>query len=204
MRGAGVAETERLSSSAAPVRLHRTRSRRADAVRNAEKVFAAALEVSANVGLAVGLPEVAARAGVGRATVYRSFASRDELVAAVMEHKLSALTERLAMACGREDPWEGLREVLVVVMSDIGKDRLLGEALLLRPDFLPSDPVLAALLERGKAQGVVAPDITGLDLRLLVSGVGHSLAISGQRDVDAWTRAAELIANATRAPASGA
>jgi hypothetical protein len=33
----------------------------------------------------------------------------------------------------------------------------------------------------------------------MVSGVGYSLAISGQRDARAWTRAAELIADAARA-----
>jgi AcrR family transcriptional regulator len=190
-------ETDQLPPSAAPVRRRRTRSRRSDAVRNAERVFEAALEVSASVGLAVGLPEVAARAGVGRATVYRSFASRDELIAAIMEHKLRALVARMTAASRREDAWEALRDVLVIVMSNIREDRLLGEALLLRPDLLPSDPEFVDLLERGKAQGAVAPDITGLDLRLLVSGVAHSLAVSGERDPGAWARAAEMIANAT-------
>jgi AcrR family transcriptional regulator len=188
-------ETDQLPSSAARVRRRRHRS---DAVRNAERIFAAAVEVSASVGLAVGFPEVAARAGVGRATVYRSFSSRDELVAAIMGHKLRALAERMAVAISRADAWEGLRDVLVVVMSNVRQDRLLGEALLIRPDLLPNDPHMVALLERGKAQGAIAQDITGLDLRLLVSGVGHSLAVSGERDPHAWARAAELIANATR------
>jgi AcrR family transcriptional regulator len=186
MLGAGVAETGQLSPDAAPSAPRRaTRRRRSDAVRNAEKVFAAALEASASAGLAVGLPEVARRAGVGRTTVYRSFASRDELIAAVMAHKLRHLAERVAVASRRDNAWEGLRD-------------LLGDALLLRPDLFPSDPNLATLLERGKAQGVIAPDINGLDLRLMVSGVAHSLTISGQRDARAWTRAAELIASAAR------
>jgi AcrR family transcriptional regulator len=198
MGGVGVTETDQLPPSATRVRRHPTRSRRSDAVRNAERVFAAALEVSASVGLAVGLPEVAARAGVGRATVYRSFASRDELIAAIMEHKLRALVERMAVASRQGDAWEVLRDVLVVVMSNLRQDRLLGEALLLRPDLLPTDPEFVDLLERGKAQGAVAADVTGLDLRLLVSGVAHSLAVSGERDPDAWARAAEMIAKATR------
>jgi AcrR family transcriptional regulator len=199
MLGAGVAETGQLSPDAAPSAPRRaTRRRRSDAVRNAEKVFAAALEASASAGLAVGLPEVARRAGVGRTTVYRSFASRDELIAAVMAHKLRHLAERVAVASRRDNAWEGLRDLLVMVMGDVREDRLLGDALLLRPDLFPSDPNLATLLERGKAQGVIAPDINGLDLRLMVSGVAHSLTISGQRDPHAWTRAAELIASAAR------
>jgi AcrR family transcriptional regulator len=200
MLGAGVAETRQPSPDTAPPAQRRaTRRRRSDAVRNAEKVFAAALEVSASAGLAVGLPEVASRAGVGRTTVYRSFASRDELIAAVMAHKLRLLAERVAVASRRDNAWEGLRDLLVMVMGDVREDRLLGDALLLRPDLFPDDPILATLLQRGQAQGVIAPGITGLDLRLMVSGVAHSLAISGERDPRAWTRAAELIANAARA-----
>jgi AcrR family transcriptional regulator len=200
MLGASVAETGQLSPDAAPPAQRRAaRRRRSDAVRNAEKVFAAALEVCASAGLAVGLPEVASRAGVGRTTVYRSFASRDELIAAVMAHKLRMLAERVAVASRRDNAWEGLRDLLVMVMGDVRTDRLLGDALLLRPDLFPSDPHLATLLDRGQAQGVIAPGISGLDLRLMVSGVAHSLAISGQREPPAWTRAAELIANAARA-----
>jgi AcrR family transcriptional regulator len=179
------------------------RARRSDAVRNAEKVFAAALEVCAERGLAAGLPEVATRAGVGRTTVYRSFASRDELIAAVMRHKLHALEERLAVVSQREDAWEGLRELQIMIMEDVRVDRLLGDAMLLRPDLFPADSLaiaqLAALLERGQEQGAITPDITGVDLRLMVSGMAHSLAISGRLDPADWRRAAELIAGAARA-----
>jgi AcrR family transcriptional regulator len=197
MLGVGVTETGQLSSDARPSAQRRAaRRRRSDAVRNAEKVFAAALEVCATAGLAVTLPEVASRAGVGRTTVYRSFASRDELIAAVMGHKLRQLAERVAAASRRDNEWEGLRDLLILVMGDVREDRLLGDALLLRSDLFPDDPILATLLQRGQAQGVIAPGITGLDLRLMVSGVAHSLVISGERDPRAWTRAAEWIANA--------
>jgi AcrR family transcriptional regulator len=179
------------------------RGRRSDAVRNAEKVFAAALEVCAERGVTAGLPEVAARAGVGRTTVYRSFTSRDELIAAVMEFKLRTLSERMAVATRREDAWEGLRDLLVMVMGDVREDRLLGDALLLRPDLFPPESAAVAqvnaLLERGQEQGVIDPDIRGSDLSLMVSGVASSLAASDQRSPAAWTRAAEFIANSARA-----
>jgi AcrR family transcriptional regulator len=191
-----VTGTGQLSPGTAAPRRAARRRRRSDAVRNAEKVFAAALEVCASAGLAVTLPEVASRAGVGRTTVYRSFASRDELITAVMAHKLRLLAERVAVASRRDNEWEGLRDLLVMVMGDVREDRLLGDALLLRPDLFPDDPILATMLERGQAQGVIAPGITGLDLRLMVSGVAHSLVINGERDPRAWTRAAEWIARA--------
>ena len=45
------------------------RPRRADAVRNRERVVAAAAAVFAERGVEAGVPDVAARAGVGKATV---------------------------------------------------------------------------------------------------------------------------------------
>lgn len=179
------------------------RLRRADAKLNAEKIFSAALEVCAERGIGVGLPEVATRAGVGRTTVYRCFASRDELLAAVMEFKLVGLAERLAALSRTEDAWEGLRQVLVMIMEDVRNDRLLGDALLLRPDLFPTTSAasthLATLLDRGKEQGTIHPDLLGADLRLMVSGVAKSLAVSGQHGPAAWVRAAEFIANSARA-----
>ncbi|MFC4944229.1 TetR/AcrR family transcriptional regulator [Pseudonocardia sp. GCM10023141] len=182
----------------------RTRGRRSDAVRNAEKVFAAALDVCARRGLDVGLPEVAAVAGVGRTTVYRSFASRDDLLAAVMAHKLAALATRIADVSRHENAWLGVREMILMLMEDVRTDRLLGEALLLRTDLFPAGAPaidrLGALLERGRAQGALAPGLTGFDLRLLVAGVSHSMRMSGATDPAAWERAAELIAAAARGP----
>ncbi len=55
---------------------------RADAVRNYERVIAAASEVLAEKGAEAGVPEIAARAGVGKGTVYRCFPTKDHLVSA--------------------------------------------------------------------------------------------------------------------------
>ena len=56
---------------------------RADAVRNYERVLAAAAEVLAEKGAEAGVPEIAARAGVGKGTVYRCFPTKEHLVSAV-------------------------------------------------------------------------------------------------------------------------
>src|SRR5690348_17101316 len=72
--------------------------RRADARRNHERVIAAAIEVFAERGLEATVPEVAARAGVGKATVYRSYPTKADLVAAVARHQINWLAERVAAA----------------------------------------------------------------------------------------------------------
>jgi AcrR family transcriptional regulator len=56
--------------------------RRADAARNIDRIIETAIRVFA-LDPSAGMNEVAARAGVGRATLYRHFPSRDDLMAAI-------------------------------------------------------------------------------------------------------------------------
>ena len=65
---------------------------RADALRNREKVLAAAAEVFAEQGTDASLEEVARRAGVGVGTLYRHFPTR----AALVEHVYRDGVARLA------------------------------------------------------------------------------------------------------------
>ena len=62
---------------------------RQDAARNRERVVEAAAALFAERGMSVGVPEVAERAGVGKATVYRSFPSKENLIAAVLEQRMA-------------------------------------------------------------------------------------------------------------------
>jgi AcrR family transcriptional regulator len=63
---------------------------RADARRNHEQVLTAAREVFLEVGPGAPLEEVARRAGVGIATLYRRFGDREGLLRAVVRHALEA------------------------------------------------------------------------------------------------------------------
>jgi AcrR family transcriptional regulator len=56
--------------------------RRADAARNIDRIIESAIHVFA-LDPAAGMNDVAARAGVGRATLYRHFPSREDLMAAI-------------------------------------------------------------------------------------------------------------------------
>jgi AcrR family transcriptional regulator len=68
-----------------------SRRRRADARRNHDLVLAAAKEVFAEQGVIAPLDEIARRAGVGNATMYRHFPTRRELVIAVYADEVTAL-----------------------------------------------------------------------------------------------------------------
>jgi AcrR family transcriptional regulator len=86
---------------------------RADARRNREAILRAALEAFEAEGVFTSLDGVAARAGVGNATLYRNFPTRDDLLAAVIE---SSTAEALAGAdelARSAAPREALAEWLV-------------------------------------------------------------------------------------------
>ena len=78
---------------------------RADAVRNRERVVAAAAQVFREKGEGASIPEIAARAGVGKGTVYRCFPTKDHLVAAVASERVRWFEREAREAARSDDPW---------------------------------------------------------------------------------------------------
>ncbi|MEU4407455.1 helix-turn-helix domain-containing protein [Streptosporangium sp. NPDC023963] len=70
------------------------RGRRADAARNAGLLLSAARELFEEHGPEVALDDIARRAGVGNATLYRHFPTRGDLLVAVYAEEVAALCER--------------------------------------------------------------------------------------------------------------
>lgn len=64
---------------------------RADAARNADRLLCAARELVAEQGAEVPLDEVAKRAGLGNATLYRHFPTRADLLVAVYADEVDRL-----------------------------------------------------------------------------------------------------------------
>jgi AcrR family transcriptional regulator len=100
------------------------RELRADAVRNRECILEAARATFAERGANAPLEEIARRAGVGIATLYRRFPSRADLVAAAFEPKLCAYAEAARAATAEADPWLGfcqyVRSVCAMQAADAG------------------------------------------------------------------------------------
>src|SRR4051794_4993969 len=74
--------------------------KRADAQRNRDKILAAARTAFGEAGAEVSMAEVARRAGVGMATLYRNFPGRRELLEALYRGEVDAL-------CAAADAVEG-------------------------------------------------------------------------------------------------
>ncbi|OLR93611.1 TetR family transcriptional regulator [Actinokineospora bangkokensis] len=67
--------------------------RRADARRNKEALLRAAASVFVEAGVQAPIRDIAARAGVGTATIYRHFPTRADLIVGVYRHQVEVLAE---------------------------------------------------------------------------------------------------------------
>lgn len=80
-----------------------------------EHLVKAARRVAAEKGLATTMDDVAAAAGVSRRTVFRYFATRDELLTATLESGLRSFDERIPRISSGEDPGEWLESAMVAI-----------------------------------------------------------------------------------------
>lgn len=182
------------------------RAKRADAVRNREAVVLAAAAVFGERGPDAGVDEIAARAGVGKATVYRSFPTKEHLIAAVSAERLRWLADitEQALEATDVDGWTSLREILRAA----GRTRARGMLAVGLVSDCEDPELLAAkeaarnagerLLARAQADGSARPDITHAELVVLFRGVTLALTEVGERDPEVWTRLADLVADAVR------
>jgi len=93
------------------------KARRADATANAARVLAAACEIFAEQGVAAEIKDIADRAGVGVATIYRGFGSKEGLLLATAREASSRLTGLLEAAEQPDDPVYGLRSFLIDIFE---------------------------------------------------------------------------------------
>src|SRR5579884_999471 len=84
------------------------RALRADAERNRRRLLDAAQELFRERGLDVGVAEIAERAGVGRGTLFRNFASKEALIVAIVSERMHELAERGRSLLEAPDPAQAL------------------------------------------------------------------------------------------------
>ncbi|WP_261560843.1 TetR/AcrR family transcriptional regulator, partial [Frankia tisae] len=137
-----------------------------------ERIIAAADQAFEDVGRAVTLEEVARRAGVGVATVYRRFRNRDQLLRAVFDHLVS--TEIVPqVARETDDPWRDLVGALDATVAALaGRQVIL--ALARETDAFHVEGVhhylesMERLLGRARDAGVVRPELERRDLSAVI------------------------------------
>jgi AcrR family transcriptional regulator len=183
------------------------RPKRADAVRNRQRVLDAARAVFAESGIDSCMDEVAERAGVGKATIYRSFPTKSHLIAGVAVDRLVRLERLATEALEDEDAGAAFRRVLVTIAETQADDQVMLDALRLSttvPELAQARRATAAALERlmrrAKSQGRLRRDAAAEDVRILLAGLTHTLSDEQQHDRKLWRRYANLVADALGAP----
>lgn len=92
---------------------------RADARRNRDAIVAAAGEAFAEFGTQASLDDIAVRAGVGNATLYRHFPTRDSLLVAVLRYRLAELDQVARDLDRAADPAAALRQWFVAAANHL-------------------------------------------------------------------------------------
>jgi AcrR family transcriptional regulator len=158
----------------------KSRKLRADAVRNRERVLAAAKAVFSAGGADASLEAVARRAGVGIGTLYRHFPTREALYEAVYQHEVQQLWELAERLKDATSPVEALRRVLRAIVEFVATKKGMSAALALAVTgsshlHARSSPRLeraaASLLERAVAAGEIRSGIDPGDLMRAVVGM---------------------------------
>lgn len=177
---------------------------RSDATRNREKILAAARAAFASPGAEVSMAEVARRAEVGMATLYRNFPGRRELLEALYADEVDALCAAATTAEGdtpgaRFEHWvrrfvdyfAGKRHIASELLQHVEDDRSVFDRNRDRV-FAAGAPLLAAAQEAGEIRADLSLEQI-LDLLIAVAKLSDDPAYTEpilQAALDGLRRAA--------------
>jgi AcrR family transcriptional regulator len=164
------------------------RKPRADAERNRERILEVAKEVFTRDGAAASLDDIARRSGIGNATLYRHFPTRDDLIEAVYRsevEKLAAAEQRFAATM---PPLEALRAWMLLFIDHIAGKMLIipamntiagGSLRLMEGSRSLIHMAFVASVERAIASGDLRSDTDPNDFVRALVGIFHTTASPG-------------------------
>lgn len=171
---------------------------RADARRSRERLLAAAKLVFAERGIDAPLDDIARRAEIGNATLYRHFPNRQVLLGAVYRDQIEALQARSAELLAATSPDSALAAWLQAVAETASASRGLADSLLAATRNSGIDMswcrdaiggATTALLTRAQHAGAVRHDITAGQVLKLVNAV----ALATEREPDSAEQVRTLL-----------
>ena len=165
-----------------------SRKPRADSVRNRERILEVAKEVFTRDGAAASLDDIARRSGIGNATLYRHFPTRDDLIEAVYRsevEKLAAAEQRFATTM---PPLEALRAWMLLFIDHVAGKMLIipamntiagGSLRLMEGSRSLIHTAFVASVERAVASGDLRSDTDPTDFVRALVGIFHTTALPG-------------------------
>ncbi len=167
---------------------------RADAQRNLERIVEAARAVFAEHGLEASVADVAHRAGVGTATIFRRFPTKEDLIVAVIEDDVRAVIEHARTAGSLR---EFMAHALGYAIGDRGFCEAGGTKLFERPRLqaLVADFYAAVdeLLERARVSGELRHDVVAADIAFLLQALSQAGVGLEQAAPGAWRRYLDIV-----------
>ena len=157
---------------------------RKNARANRERILAAAETVFGASGELGSTEDVAARAGVGIATVFRHFPTKEALIEASLVRQFERLNEQASRLADGPDPGRAVRQLIVTLIETSSTKltliSLAGESGQLSPAVQEATSQVQAsiggILARAKDEGAVAEDVTADEFFLLVRGLAQAAA----------------------------
>ncbi|MCW2953899.1 MAG: bacterial regulatory, tetR family protein [Conexibacter sp.] len=149
-------------------------SLRSDARANRDALLRAAAQLYAERGIDVSFDDIAQAAGVGRATIYRHFPSREDLLIGILDHHVGRLEECAAALPPSPDAFLTLFRAALRLQTDtLPLVELLPPRAPLPRGFVALrrrvHDVFRAPLQVAQEAGVVRPDLTVEDVRTLMA-----------------------------------
>jgi AcrR family transcriptional regulator len=181
-----------------------TRPLRADAARNRQLLLTAAADEFAERGLDASVSDIARRAGVGKGTVFRHFATKDDLIAAILLDRIDALNADGGRLLEAADPGGALLEFLGIAARQRQQRDLsfLQEASELNAEVAAVRAQLfhtvQALVDRAREHGAVRADVTGADVILLMCAPNYVASYVPDGPPDLWQRYLAIIFDGLR------
>jgi AcrR family transcriptional regulator len=180
---------------------------RSDALDNRERIIEAAREVFAVDGLDVPMREVARRAGVAPATLYRRFPTKEMLVTEAFAEQMQACHAVVDEGLADPDPWHGFCLVIEKMCDLHARDRGFTAALISTfPHAVDFEArreyalkAIDELARRAKEAGRLRPDFVLDDVLLVLMANSGIHATSLTTQVTASRRFAALAISAFQA-----
>lgn len=168
--------------------MNTTKPQRADARRNRSRILEAAVAVFGAKGARASTEEVARIAGVGIATVFRHFPTKEHLLRAVTALSLDDVAEHAADALATKDPSAAFATLFSDLAGHVSATMLI-DILADRTEPGAEEPIRAwwdtveILLTRAQATGAIRHDVAGAEVIALLLGVSRAATSN------AWTPA---------------
>ncbi|MFF4616190.1 TetR/AcrR family transcriptional regulator [Nonomuraea jabiensis] len=177
---------------------------RSDASDNRARILAVARAAFAAEGLGVPIREIARRAQVGAATVYRHFPTKEALLGEVFAEPMALCSAVVEEGLAQADPWQGFCLVIEKLMEAHALDGGLGGAFTSRLPYFTADRdrairLLLQLVRRAKEAGGLRADFVLEDFVLTMMANDGIRAESPELRVAASRRFAALMIQSFRA-----